>query len=56
MPHVYFDEPRLRALLEPLFEIEALEEQDVDRIVGRWAHQQQPLSGAVHWFAIARRR
>ena len=56
VPHVYFDEPRLRALLEPLFEIEALEEQDVDRIVGRWAHQQQPLSGAVHWFAIARRR
>ncbi len=54
--HIYFDELELRSLLQPYFVIEALQEHDVDRIAGSWAHSQEPLSGAVHWFAIARRR
>jgi hypothetical protein len=55
VPHVYFDERGVRALLEPLFIIETLEEQSVDEIVGRWAHMEKPR-GAVHWFSRARRR
>ncbi|MBV9262690.1 MAG: methyltransferase domain-containing protein [Candidatus Eremiobacteraeota bacterium] len=54
--HVYYDEQRLRALLEPYFEVESLEEHAVDRIAGSWAHREEPLSGAIHWFAVARRR
>lgn len=54
--HTYFDEPRLRALLERQFSIESLEERDVDTIAGTWAHQEQPLERAVHWFAIAAKR
>lgn len=50
--HVYFDEAQLRALLEPYFAIDSLEEVAVDEIVGRWAHAQQP-SGSVHWFVRA---
>ncbi|MBV9233813.1 MAG: methyltransferase domain-containing protein [Candidatus Eremiobacteraeota bacterium] len=56
VPHVYFNERRLRALLEPYFGVESLEEHDVDRVAGSWAHRERPLSGAVHWFATARRR
>ncbi|HUA08079.1 MAG TPA: hypothetical protein VMA98_02325 [Candidatus Acidoferrales bacterium] len=54
--HAYFDEPRLRALLAARFTIESLREVDVDEIAGRWAHPNDPLRGAVHWFAIARKR
>lgn len=53
--HVYYDEPMLRRLLEPLFVIEALEEIGADAIVGRWAHARMP-SGTVHWFARLRKR
>ena len=51
--HSYFTEPELRALLSD-FQIECLEEVDVDRIAGAWAHAQSPLLGAVHWFATLR--
>jgi SAM-dependent methyltransferase len=54
--HAYFDRERLRALLEPRLEIESLDEHGVDGVAGAWAHRQAPLSGAVHWFAIARKR
>jgi hypothetical protein len=54
--HVYFDEPRVRTLLRPYFEIESLEERGVDDVAGAWAHRERPLQGAVHWFAIACKR
>ena len=54
--HTFFDEPRLRALLEGNFEIESLRRCPVDDVVGAWAHQGEPLRGGVHWFVIARRR
>lgn len=54
--HVFFDRSRLQALLEPQWIIESLDEAGVDAIAGGWAHPQTPLRGAVHWFAIARRR
>ena len=53
--HSYFDETRLRALLEPLFTIESLQETCADAIVGSWAHAGAP-SGTVHWFVKAVRR
>jgi hypothetical protein len=55
VPHVYFNETQLRALLSAHYEIESLEERHADAIVGRWAHSEQP-AGTVHWFAILRRR
>lgn len=55
VPHVYYDEPALREMLERDFAIEALEEIDADAIVGRWAHSQRP-EGTVHWFARVRKR
>lgn len=51
--HCYFDEAELRALLEPHFAIESLQETQVDEIAGTWAHPTAPLHGAVHWFARA---
>ena len=50
--HSYYDEARLRALLEPIFTIESLVETSADETVGRWAHTQTP-SGTVHWFVKA---
>jgi hypothetical protein len=54
VPHVFFDESRLRALLAPWFEIEALEETSVDEIAGAWAHREKPLERSVHWLVEAR--
>jgi Methyltransferase domain len=54
--HAYFDRDRLRALLEPHFEVESLKEHSVDEVAGSWAHRERPLSGAAHWFAVARKR
>lgn len=51
--HGFFDRDQLRALLDPYFAIESLEEHDADEIAGSWAHRERPLSGAVHWFAVA---
>jgi len=56
IPHTYFNEPELRKLLEPHFEIERLEEVPVDMIAGTWAHQQKPLTNATHWFVEAQRK
>ncbi|HEY9180689.1 MAG TPA: class I SAM-dependent methyltransferase [Candidatus Baltobacteraceae bacterium] len=55
VPHVYFDEPGLRAAIEPYFAIESMEEHGVDAIAGTWAHA-IPLHGSVHWFVRAVRR
>jgi hypothetical protein len=52
--HVFYDEALLRALLEPYFQIEVIEEHRVDDVAGRWAHPTSPLRGAFHWFVIAR--
>ncbi|MFZ0573860.1 MAG: class I SAM-dependent methyltransferase [Candidatus Cybelea sp.] len=51
--HGFFSRDQVRALLDPYFAIESLEERDADRIAGSWAHRERPLSGAVHWFAVA---
>lgn len=51
VPHAFFDEISLRRLLKA-WHVESLREQIVDDIAGQWAHEQQPLRGAVHWFAI----
>lgn len=55
VPHVYYDERRLRKLLDPQVTIDSLEEIDASAIVGRWAHAVMP-HGTVHWFVRARRR
>lgn len=54
--HAFFTGPELRALLEPDFAVEILEERAVDDVAGSWAHRQRPLSGAVHWFVVAEKR
>jgi Methyltransferase domain len=54
--HTFYSRSELRALLDPLFAIESLTEHAVDEVAGSWAHQEQPLTGAVHWFVIARKR
>jgi hypothetical protein len=51
--HAYFDRDRVCAILQPYFEIESLTESSVDRVAGAWAHRERPLTGAVHWFAVA---
>lgn len=53
--HVYFDERSLRGELRACYEIQSLEEREVDDVVGRWAHAERP-SGSVHWFVRARTR
>jgi hypothetical protein len=53
--HGFFDREQLVALLDPHFAIESLEEHDADEVAGSWAHRDRPLSGAVHWLAVARR-
>lgn len=54
--HAFFTQSQLSALLEPEYEIESMEERNVDEVAGDWAHRDVPLSGAVHWFVVARRR
>ena len=53
--HVYFDENGLRTMLESEFIIESLTEENVDAVVGSWAHARRP-TGSVHWFLRARKR
>jgi protein-L-isoaspartate O-methyltransferase len=54
--HTYFTREQIeRLLLEFHLDIERLEESSADAVAGSWAHRTRPLSGAVHWFAIARR-
>ena len=52
--HTYFTRAELAALLHPHFTIEQIEEREVDAIAGGWAHPTQRLTGAVHWFVVAR--
>ncbi len=54
--HTFYDEVRLRKLLERDWFIESLEERDVDIIAGAWAHETMPLERSVHWFARLTRR
>jgi len=54
--HAYFDRELLLALLRLDFEVESLELRNVDDVAGRWAHSTQALTGAAHWFAVARKR
>ncbi len=54
--HAYFDEMRVRDLLKADWMLESLDEIRVDEIAGSWAHEKQPLHGAVHWFVVATRR
>ncbi len=53
--HSYFDEKAVRELLKGDWITESLREVGVDTIAGSWAHQQQPLHDAVHWFVVATR-
>jgi len=55
VPHAYLDRDGVTELLRP-FRIESCEEHDVDAIVGRWAHAEDPLTGMRHWFVVARKR
>ena len=54
--HAYFDRHQLFALLDRDFDVELLREHSVDDVAGSWAHRERPLTGAVHWYAIARKR
>jgi SAM-dependent methyltransferase len=56
VPHAFFNDALLHALLEPHFVAESLEERGVDAVAGSWAHQERPLHRAVHWLVVARRR
>ena len=56
IPHAFFDESRLRALLEERFDLESVEERNADEIAGDWAHREKPLRSSAHWFVQARKR
>ncbi len=53
VPHVYFDEARLRAIIAPYFRVASLDESAADTIAGTWAHPTSPLRAAVHWMLCA---
>jgi hypothetical protein len=53
IPHAYFDRQGVIDVLGPAFEIDSLEERNVDAIVGRWAHDNP--TGMWHWFVRAHR-
>lgn len=54
VPHAYFTQHELRAMLEPFFSVQAMQERRVDAVVGRWAHAERPR-GHVHWMVEAAR-
>jgi hypothetical protein len=54
--HTFFDESRLRKLLDTWFTLDSIQERDADGIAGDWAHTEKPLRGSVHWFVQARKR
>ncbi len=56
VPHTYLDESGVRELLRNDWTIESMHETGVDAIAGSWAHEQQPLRDAVHWFVVATKR
>jgi hypothetical protein len=55
IPHAYFDRDGVQELLAG-YTIDALDEIDVDDIVGRWAHDTDEVTGRVHWFVVARKK
>ncbi|MEA2719163.1 MAG: hypothetical protein QOJ39_1027 [Candidatus Eremiobacteraeota bacterium] len=56
IPHAYFDRDGVIEVLLG-FDIDAMEEVEVDDIVGRWAHgADDDVAGRVHWFVVARRK
>jgi len=55
IPHAYFDRDGVIEILFG-FDVESMEEVDVDQIVGRWAHPNDEIAGRVHWFTIARKK
>jgi hypothetical protein len=50
VPHTYFDEGALRALLRA-FDIISLEETPVRELVGSWAHEEPRAPEIIHWWA-----
>jgi hypothetical protein len=54
VPHAFFDEAGLRALLDG-FTALALVEADASETAGSWAHPADSTAGIVHWFVRARR-
>ena len=54
VPHVYFDDARLRAVLEGFTILDA-SEASATETVGRWAHDARDAAAIVHWFVRARR-
>jgi hypothetical protein len=54
IPHAYFDERRLRALLER-FTIESIVEASAAETAGTWAHATDEAATIVHWFVRSRR-
>jgi hypothetical protein len=53
VPHAFFDESRLRALLADFQDVE-IEERSAAETVGRWAHSAAAAATMVHWFVRAR--
>ncbi len=53
--HSYFTRTELESLLQPRYDVEALDQNGVDSVAGSWAHRRRALADAVHWFVIARR-
>jgi hypothetical protein len=54
VPHCYFDESGVRALLTGLT-LEALEERNAAASAGAWAHEPHESATIIHWFVRARR-
>jgi hypothetical protein len=55
VPHAYFDRDGVVELLRG-YTIDALDEVEVDGIVGQWAHGDDEVAGRVHWFVVARKQ
>ena len=51
VPHTFFDETELRSILAANWDVESLDERNVDEVAGAWAHAEKPLRGSVHCFA-----
>ena len=56
VPHTFFDEGRLRAIVAADWDVQSLLERNVDNIAGTWAHAEKPLRGSLHYLASLRRR
>jgi hypothetical protein len=54
--HTFFTRSMLDTLLESDWHVESIDEVSVDDVAGSWAHLRDPLRGAVHWFALLRKR